>query len=129
MIEGLEVDAGRVVDATLRIGGDTLDGGDGDDVLTGDDTVVVARITSGLGTTLATIVNYACHPTTLAWENKLLSPDYIGAMRQTVEATTQAPCLFLQGASGELAPAEQYTGDTAVPGKGEILIWQPHASE
>src|SRR5439155_23204094 len=26
----------------------------------------------------------------------------------------QAPCLFLQGASGELAPAEQYTGDTAV---------------
>jgi hypothetical protein len=59
-------------------------------------------------------VNYACHPTTLAWQNKLISPDYIGAMRETVETETNAPCLFLQGASGELAPREQYVGDVAV---------------
>src|SRR5262249_20282608 len=61
------------------------------------------------------LVNYACHPTTLAWQNRLLSPDYIGAMRETVEAQTErAPCLFLQGASGELAPREQYTDDVAI---------------
>jgi hypothetical protein len=60
-------------------------------------------------------VNYACHPTTLAWQNRLLSPDFIGAMRELVETYTGgAPCVFLQGASGELAPAEQYTGDVAV---------------
>jgi hypothetical protein len=35
-------------------------------------------------------------------------------MREAVESHTRAPCVFLQGASGELAPAEQYTGDTAV---------------
>jgi hypothetical protein len=35
-------------------------------------------------------------------------------MREVVENTTKAPCLFLQGASGELAPREQYTGDLDV---------------
>lgn len=77
-----------------------------------DDTLLAALVLGDHGRTLATLVNYACHPTTLAWENTLLSPDYPGAMRELVEAQTGgAPCLFLQGASGELAPAEQYSGD------------------
>lgn len=79
-----------------------------------DDTVLVGRTTDAAGRPLATIVNYACHPTTLAWQNRLVSPDYVGAMRELVEAQTGAPVLFLQGASGELAPREQYTGDTGV---------------
>jgi hypothetical protein len=79
-----------------------------------DDTLLVGRIASTDGKNLATIVNYACHPTTLAWDNKLISPDYVGAMRDLVASQTQAPVLFLQGASGELAPAEQYTGDTSI---------------
>lgn len=80
-----------------------------------DDTVVAGRLTAARdGRVLGTVVNYACHPTTLAWQNRLVSPDYVGAMRETVEAATGAPCVFLQGASGELAPAEQYTGDVAV---------------
>lgn len=79
-----------------------------------DDTVIVARVSDDSGQTLASIVNYACHPTTLAWENTLISPDYVGAMREVVEADTGAPCLFLQGASGELGPREGFVGDTAV---------------
>lgn len=79
-----------------------------------DDTVVVARVTADDGTTAATVVNYACHPTTLAWENSLISPDYIGAMRELVERETGAPCLFLQGASGEVGPKEGFVGDPAV---------------
>ena len=79
-----------------------------------DDTVVVGRVTAADGSPLATIVNYACHPTTLAWQNRLVSPDYVGAMRELVERETGAPVLFLQGASGELAPREQYTGDLGV---------------
>lgn len=83
--------------------------------LPADDTVVVGRVTSITGTVLATLTNYACHPTTLAWDNKLVSPDYVGAMRETVERQTGgAPALFLQGASGELAPRYQYVGDVAV---------------
>lgn len=81
-----------------------------------DDTVLVGRITRVAdGTVKATVVNYACHPTTLGGDNRLVSPDYVGAMREVVEShTSGAPCVFLQGASGDLAPAYQYVADTAV---------------
>jgi hypothetical protein len=79
-----------------------------------DDTVLVARVTDENERTLATLVNYACHPTTLAWGNTLISPDFPGAMREVVEAATDAPCVFLQGASGDLGPVEGFVGDTDV---------------
>src|SRR6185436_4126577 len=79
-----------------------------------DDTVLVARATADDGRLIATLVNYACHPTTLAWDNTLISPDYPGAMREVIEQATGAPCVFLQGASGELGPREGFVGDTAV---------------
>ncbi len=82
-----------------------------------DDTLLVGRVTDEKNNIIGTIVNYACHPTTLAWDNRLISPDYIGAMRGLVESSTNAPCLFLQGASGELAPAEQYVGDITIAEK------------
>ena len=79
-----------------------------------DDTVVVARVTDENDRTIATLVNYACHPTTLAWDNTLISPDFVGAMRELTESATQAPCLFLQGASGDLGPRDGFVGDVAV---------------
>lgn len=79
-----------------------------------DDTLLVARVTNSMGKTIATMVNYACHPTTLAWDNRLISPDYPGAMREVVEGVTGAPCVFLQGASGDLGPVEGFVGDTEV---------------
>lgn len=80
-----------------------------------DDTLLVGRITDTANhNIIGVLVNYACHPTTLAWENELISPDYIGAMRELVEALTDAPCLFVQGASGDLSGREQFSGDTAL---------------
>ena len=79
-----------------------------------DDTVLVARITGPSGQVMATVVNYACHPTSLAWENTLISPDYVGAMREEVEQVTGAPCVFALGACGDLGPRHGYVGDTAV---------------
>lgn len=81
-----------------------------------DDTLLVGRLTErATGNVIGTIVNYACHPTTLSWENKLISPDYVGTMRTIVEdATGNAPCLFLQGASGELSARDGHQGDVAV---------------
>ena len=52
-----------------------------------DDTLLVGRVADPAGKVLATITNYACHPTTLGWDNKLISPDYVGAMRETIEDT------------------------------------------
>jgi hypothetical protein len=80
-----------------------------------DDTVLIGRLSNSDGKLFGVIVNYACHPTTLAWENKHLSPDYVGALRSTVESQhPNALCLFLIGACGELAPAHQYVGDLEV---------------
>lgn len=79
-----------------------------------DDTLLVAKIVAEGGQLLGTVVNYACHPTTLAWDNTAISPDYLGALREVVETPTGAPCLFLQGASGDLGPREGFVGDHAV---------------
>jgi hypothetical protein len=80
-----------------------------------DGTVVVGRITDETSGAIAgTLVNYACHPTSLAWENSLLSPDYPGALRETVERATGAPCSFAQGACGDIGPRRGFVGDTAV---------------
>jgi hypothetical protein len=79
-----------------------------------DDALLAGRVVADDGALVATLVNYACHPTTLGWGNRLVSPDWPGAMRQVVEAAHPAPCLFLQGAGGDLAPAEQYADDPAL---------------
>ncbi|MBI3429381.1 MAG: neutral/alkaline non-lysosomal ceramidase N-terminal domain-containing protein [Actinobacteria bacterium] len=84
--------------------------------VTAEETLLVGRVSRVLdGKVIGTIVNYACHPTSLGWENRLVSPDYVGAMREIVEREYGgAPCLFLQGASGDLAPAYQYVAETKV---------------
>ncbi len=79
-----------------------------------DDSVVVARATAENGRHIATLVNYACHPTTLAWDNRLVSPDFPGALRETVEEAVGGICVFLQGASGDLGPKVGFVGDVAV---------------
>lgn len=73
-----------------------------------DDTLLVGRFADTGGRTLATLVNYACHPTARGWEPPVISPDWVGTASQVVRAHTGADCLVLQGASGELSPREQY---------------------
>lgn len=81
---------------------------------TADDAVIVGRVSDDDGKVLMTIVNYACHPTTLAWDNTEISPDYVGAMREVMEQAVAAPCFFIQGASGDVGPREGFVGDPAV---------------
>ena len=79
-----------------------------------DDTLLVARVSDEAGHVRATLFNYACHPTTLAWQNHLLSPDFVGAARDVLQTAFAAPALFLQGAEGDVAPRDNYVGDAAV---------------
>ena len=77
-----------------------------------DHAVLVGRVADASGRIRAVLVNYACHPTTLAWENKLISPDYPGAMRELIEKEAPgALSLYLHGPSGEVSPRQQYTGE------------------
>jgi hypothetical protein len=78
-------------------------------MVTADDTLLVGRVTDARGNIRATIVNYACHPVSLGGANRLISPDYIGAMRETIEKHTQgAICVFFHGPSGDQTPRRSY---------------------
>lgn len=79
-----------------------------------DTEVGVLRIDTLDGRPLACIVNYACHPTVLGPANKLISPDYPGSTRRTVEQNTGATCFFLQGAAGDMGPIETFISDAAI---------------
>lgn len=79
-----------------------------------DDTLLVGRVTAEDGSLRGVVVNYACHPTTLAWDNTEISPDYVGALREEVERATGAPCIFVLGACGDLGPRQGFVGDQAV---------------
>ena len=94
-----------------------------------DRELVVARIDDAAGKPLAVLVNFQCHGTVLAFENKLITPDWIGMMRRTVEqALPGARCLFFQGAAGNQGPVEGFTGDLQVAHRlGRILGHQASA--
>jgi len=74
-----------------------------------DDTLLVGRVADDNGEVRAVFVNYACHPVSMGGGNTLISPDYIGPMRELVESKNKdAICVFLHGASGELTPRRSY---------------------
>src|SRR5258705_268817 len=50
-----------------------------------DREVLVARLDTAKGNPLATLVNYACHATIMGPPNRLITPDYPGAMKRVVE--------------------------------------------
>ena len=88
-----------------------------------DHEVIVARVDDAVGNPVAVLVNFPCHGTVLAWENKMVSPDYIGFVRKAVEDNLPgALCFFLQGAAGNQSAIEKFTGDLRVPERlGKIL--------
>lgn len=79
-----------------------------------DSSMGVIRFDRLDGSVLATVVHYACHPTTIAWQNERFTPDYPGPMRKIVEEQIGGLCLFLQGAAGDLGPRRGFTGDLNV---------------
>jgi len=62
-----------------------------------DPQVLVVRIDGGDGSALGAIVGYTMHPTTLGPTNRLMSADWPGHLKRTVEAMTGATCFFAQG--------------------------------
>jgi hypothetical protein len=68
-----------------------------------DRTLLVLRVEDADGKPIAHAVNFAAHPTMLERKLHKFSPDYPGAMATLVENETGVPCLFLQGAAGDLS--------------------------
>jgi hypothetical protein len=80
-----------------------------------DRELVVIRIDDAQGKPYAVLINFQCHGTVLTYENKMISPDWIGMVRKTIEQTFPgALALYLQGAAGNQGPVEGGTGDLSV---------------
>lgn len=67
-----------------------------------DRSVGVCRISTSDGAPLGTLVNFATHPVSQTGQMRFISADFPGQTRQIVEQLTGAPCLFLQGACGNI---------------------------
>ena len=60
------------------------------------------------------LVNYACHGTVMGPANRLLTPDYAGAMKRVVEEAVGGKCVFLLGAAGNQGPVQGFQADGKV---------------
>ncbi len=58
---------------------------------------------------IATVVNHACHGTVLGPRNRLVSADWMGATRRTLEQRLGGAVLFLQGAGANINPLTEWT--------------------
>lgn len=66
------------------------------------------------GEPIVTVLNMACHVTSLHERGKLISPDYPGYALTMLEDATGAPGFFLQGAGGNVGPGKDADGSIAV---------------
>jgi hypothetical protein len=72
-----------------------------------DPSVLVLRVEDSKGQPIAHAVHFAAHPTSLPATLFQFSPDFPGALADLVEKETRVPCLFLQGAAGDLSTNRQ----------------------
>jgi neutral ceramidase len=68
-----------------------------------DRELLVLRVEGSDGKPVAYAVNFAAHPTMTEAKDLRFSADYPGPMAEVVEKETGVPCLFLQGAAGDLS--------------------------
>lgn len=69
-----------------------------------DHELLVMRVEQTDGSPIAHLVNFAAHPTMIPSSVRKFSADWPGAMATKMEKETKVPCLFLQGAAGDLSP-------------------------
>ncbi len=69
-----------------------------------DDRAAILEVRAKNGTVLGRLVNMQCHATVMGPENLLISADWVGAMRRSLEANHDGLNLYIQGATGDLNP-------------------------
>lgn len=68
-----------------------------------DEELIVLRIDDESGEAIAVAVNYAAHPTMMSPIVLQYSADWPGRMMDEVETRLGVPCVFLQGAAGDMS--------------------------
>lgn len=99
-----------------------------------DEMLGAAHLVDGDGQTIATLINFGCHPETVADENLLFTADFVHGLRRTVEQGSTwtsapgkpglgGPAIYLNGAVGGMmttlgVQVVNPDGDTWGPGWG-----------
>jgi hypothetical protein len=77
-----------------------------------DREVAIIRFDTETNAPLAIVANYACHATIMGPPQKLITPDYPGAMKRVVEQSLGGKCLFIQGCAGDQGPVQGFHANT-----------------
>jgi neutral ceramidase len=87
-----------------------------------DQEVGILNIANDAGSSVVTLFNFACHPVVLGFDSVVVSTDYPGAARETVERSLGGMAVFLNGAAGDINPFMTDQTDPAVAdGEGRKL--------
>lgn len=70
---------------------------------------------------VASIVNFACHPTILDARTRLYSADFPGVARQVIHSLVGGQAVYLQGAAGDINPVLAEPGAAEAHRTGTIL--------
>ncbi len=69
-----------------------------------DPSVNVVRFDDLQGKPIGVAANFGLHPVVLGYDNFRISADYVGVARRVVEADLGCPCVFANGAAGDVNP-------------------------
>lgn len=77
-----------------------------------DKDLTVVRFVDSESKTIATLVNFAAHPTSIPESQLMYSPDYPCTLKSAVRDALGGECLFLQSAAGDMSTnrTEDYRG-------------------
>jgi neutral ceramidase len=70
---------------------------------------------------IASILNFACHATVLSGANLQLSGEFPGAAARLLQRETGAPCIYLNGACGDVNPAWIVQDFASVERAGQVV--------
>ncbi len=85
-----------------------------------DETLTTMRLTSPEGMGIATIVNYACHPTAIGSADTRVSRDWCGFATDAIEREAGGVAIYINGAIGDVNPS-QSGGEDAARSLGEAV--------
>ncbi len=71
-----------------------------------DNDLVALQAVDARGDAVATLVNFACHPTTLPATNRAISRDFPGVLVDRLDAELGGVTVFVNGAQGDVNPAK-----------------------
>jgi hypothetical protein len=115
--------AGRLRPATLKVGSAVVDtvSMNRRDPEWAIDPVMRVLLVDGEAGPIASILNFACHATVLNGANLMLSGEFPGAASRLLLEQTGAPCVYLNGACGDVNPVWIKQDFDSVERVGQII--------